>query len=368
MTTLRNCYVWSAPLAVCLVGCGPADGSAAARLSATNTAELLAGLKSAKPGSTIQLAAGTYSGVAIQGERFSAPVNIEGAPGEAKSVFTDLTIKDSRGLVLRRIDFDASHTAVGTWGAESTIAFSVGSSQDIQFDGDAFHGDANGTLANTVSGLIVRDSDAVSITNSDFTHLHNAFQHVDDTHLTLRGNSFHELWDDAMRGGGSSWVTIDANHCWSNHPDITDPDHPDCIQFWTSGTKTSAHDIVITNNRYELGRGTPTQFIFVGNELGIPYENVTISGNVGYGAGWNGIAIGDANNVTITGNTLVSSCKVWAEPNSRPQAMTSRMVVSKVNGLALENNAVGDFTTRGGNVSVKIKGEKTTSCKDKTPD
>ncbi len=354
-------------LFVLLAACGASTNGGAATSATSKPARpdtWLSILALASPGSTIQLVAGTYRGAVVRGLKFSPAVTITGVPGD-RPRFTDLTLDNVQGLTFKGMEFDASGTPVGKWGAEATIGFIVASSRDIHFDHDDFHGDRNGTLLTTVSGLIVRSSNGVSVSDSEFSHLHNAFEHLDDLHLTLTGNSFHDLWDDAIRGGGSSWVTIDSNHCWSNHPDIADTDHPDCIQFWTSGTKNPAHDISVTNNRYEIGSGTPTQFIFFGNELSIPYEGITVSGNVGFGSAWNGITIQGARNVTISDNVLTSSCKIWAEPIGRPQAMISRLTVSRVDGLVLRKNAVGDFRTRGGNTNVTQSGETATSCRSR---
>ena len=107
---------------------------------------------------------------------------------------------------------------------------------------------------------------------------------------------------DGVRGGGSSWVTISGN-TFTNFHKIAYA-HNDAIQFWTSGTTASVHDLVITNNTITQGSGDAVQGIFMNNEMGFTYEKVTITGNAIIGPGYHGITVEKANNITIEGNLI----------------------------------------------------------------
>ncbi len=344
-----------------LAACGQNETSdaptSAPAAASPETHVLMEALKKAKPGSTIRLEPGTYSNVVVR-HFSSGPVTLVAKDPAKAPVFTDLTVADSHGLTFSGLEFDLSNTPVGQFGPQNTIPIKIAGSSDIHFDHIKVHGAPSGALATTVSGMLIRSTDNTSVTDSDFSYLHNAFQHNDDTNLTLARNEFHNLWDDAIRGGGSSQVTVQANHCYSNHPDINDKDHPDCIQFWTSNTKAGVSDIKILDNRYERGTGTATQFIFMGNELKLTYENVVISGNVGFGSLWNGIAINHAKNVTISNNTLISSCD-----KEYGQVLISRIVTGTVDGLTIENNKVGAIMSRGTDSNVTDRHNITVGCK-----
>ena len=186
-----------------------------------------------------------------------------------------------------------------------TTPFLVAGSSDIHFDRVDVHGDPHGSLATDESGFVIRDTDNVSVTRSEFSHLHDPLMHFQDTHITISGNYIHDNRDDGIRGGGSSWLLISGNRCESDHPDRDDLEHPDCIQVWTTNTKASAHDITITDNIYIRGKGLPNQGIFVQDELGnLPLENVKVTNNVIIGSMWNGIYVKHGHNVEISGNTV----------------------------------------------------------------
>lgn len=313
------------------------------------TLALLAALKIATAGSTISLAPGDYHSVNIANVKKT--VTIESADPKHLAVLHDLKVDQSSGLTFKNLDLDTSQTTPNIYGGGATNVFFVLTSSHITFTGLTVHGSPTGTLANTVSAFLIRSSDHVTVANSDFSHLHSALAHLDDTYLKISGNAFHHLWDDAIRGGGSSWVTIDSNHCYSNHPDISDTDHPDCIQFWTKNTTTTAHDFTITNNRYERGTGTGTQFIFFGNEASVQYANILIRGNVAYGSQWNGIRVTDAKNVQISNNSLVASCV-----KEYGQVMIPWIATQSVSGLTVTNNIVAAINPLGGDTNVVERG------------
>jgi hypothetical protein len=108
--------------------------------------------------------------------------------------------------------------------------------------------------------------------------------------------------------------------------------HPDAIQFWTSGTKQASTDVVISNNVVMPGTGNGSQGIFMQDEIGgLPYERLTIKNNLILDAGnyWNGIAVRGGKDVTIEGNSTLS-------PTGDQKAM--RIWLDKVAGVKLVNN------------------------------
>jgi hypothetical protein len=330
-------------------------GTAASTLVST-VPQLLAALKACTAACAVVLAPGDWHNVQIDGVKAHATVTGTGV------VVHDLTLTNSSGITFSGLEFSTVGAAVGPFGAANDNWFRVTASSNITFDKLKVHGDSRGSLANTPSGFLIRESRYITVSNSEFSYLHHALAHLNDEHVTISNNTFHNLMDDSIRGGGTSWITISNNLCYSNHPDASDPDHPDCIQFWTSNTTSSAHDITITDNRYDRGTAHTTQFIFLGNEKAIPYYNATISGNRSYGSMWNGIAVSTARNVTITNNNILPSCK----PDNGI-LITGRIVTGDIDGLKLYDNVAGDFLERAPNRNKLQGNNRKAGCVDHSP-
>jgi hypothetical protein len=275
-------------------------------LHASDGPGLVRTLRQAPPGAVIRLAPGIYSGVRF-GD-FHGDATIVSDDPAHPAVFTELTIWKSSGLTIKNVEFSTEAAPTGAYGPANVIPFQILTSSQMTFDHLNVHGSVNGSLATDVSGMIIRNSDHVTVSDSDFHNLHNGLQHMDDTFLTVTHNHFHHLRDDGFRGGGSSNVLVTDNHCDSNHPDgAKDVDHPDCIQFWTSRTTASAHDITITGNSYDRGDGIQTQGVFVKDDVGtLPFQRLSISGNTIRGALWNGILVDGAVDPVIENNIVCS--------------------------------------------------------------
>jgi hypothetical protein len=332
---MRRSFLIIAALA--LVGCGPStraqpSGGAVATAPQVSpqAANFMRELSRAHPGDTIRLEPGVYSGVVIKD--FSGPVTITSKDPAHRAVFTDLKVANSHRITFAGLEFLSGLGGVGPLPPKGVMPFEVAGSSEIHFDKVVVHGPPQGTLADTQSGLIIRSSTNVSVTNSDFFHLHNGFMDWQDDHVTISGNSFHDLYDHGVRGGSSN-VLVDSNHCYSMHPDKTDTDHPDCIIMWTRTNPDPFHDITITNNRYERGTGLPVQFIFVKDIPAYqPFLNVTIANNVAVGAAWNGIMVQNAKNVIVTRNIITPGCD-----------MLSWIRIENVDGIVLKDNAAGRY-------------------------
>jgi Ca2+-binding RTX toxin-like protein len=272
--------------------------------SVNDASTLNAMLKLAQPGDSYALAPGTYSGVLINSLALSG-VTITSANPLTPAVITDLYVYNSSGVTFSQLEFQAN----ASFGDN---VWRVTGSNDVHFDHLNVHGSLDGDPSNDVIGFLIRTSTNVSVTNSEFQQLENAVSHLDDNFLTITGNSFHDIRTDGIRGGGSSNVLISGNSFTDFHPAVGD--HPDAIQFWTTNTTASAHDITITNNIYLRGSGDVVQGIFLRDEVGtLPYQNVTIQGNYIIGGLYNGIAVLGANNLTIDSNTVTgfSDQKSW---------------------------------------------------------
>ncbi len=266
-------------------------------ITASTTTQLLQALKAAQPGDTILLTPGTYSSVAISNLAIVGDVTITSKDPGAPAVFTDLTIRNCSGLNFTNIEFALNP-------ASGSNPIKVLDSTDIHLDKLNVHGSLDGNPTNDTSALQIRGSSNVSVSNSEFQQLSNGISHLDSDHITISGNSFHDLQIDGVRGGGSSFVTISNNYFTDFYRE--DGNHPDAIQFWTTNTTTSAHDIIISGNVIDRGDGGVMQGIFIKDESGgkLPYHDVKIVGNVIVGSMWNGISVNGADGLIISDNIV----------------------------------------------------------------
>jgi Right handed beta helix region len=265
----------------------------------SSAAALTAALKLAQGGDTVELQAGTYSGLKLSNLTFAGGVTITSADPNHQAVVTDLTLTNVNGLSFTHIEF-----------AEAGPGYLISKSQNIAFDHDFVHGSLDGNASNDPGGLDFLDSSNVAITNSEFTQLKVAISVGANTlpsvsNITVSGNDIHGLEKAGVIMAGASNVSI-ANNFISDIRAVNG-DHPDAIQFFTTGTKVAAHDIDIANNIIMRGAGDATQGIFLRDQVGtLPYQNLTIENNLVVGTGYGGIYVMGVNGAQITGNELVS--------------------------------------------------------------
>lgn len=263
--------------------------------TASSAATLKTALSSAKAGDTILLQPGVYSVINLSKVNFTGEVTIASADSGRPAVLTGLEISNSSNLTFDGLEWDTSR------GVQAK-PFVVSGSKNIRFKDLDVHGSLNSNPQDDRTGLLIRGSDKVTVEGSTFHELQSGVAHLDCTNLSILDNTFDGIQMDGVRGGGSSWVTIAGNSFTNFRPESGD--HPDAIQFWTTNTTTSAHDITITDNVFLRGSGARAQGIFLGNEVNLPYDNVTISGNLMAGTMYNGIYVYKATDVTVTNNVV----------------------------------------------------------------
>jgi len=226
----------------------------------------------------------------------------------------------------------------------------LGADNNITLDGLNVHGAAvGGTSGN---GIKISDSPNVTVMNSDIHNLGDALSHTDSDGLIVTGNTFDHLGGDGIHGGGSSNVLIADNSFTSFI--TTAGKHPDAIQFWTTNTTASAHDIVVRDNLILRGEGAGMQGIFITDQSGgnIPYENLTITGNTVIGGFYHGLTVYDGNNVLIDGNTVVgyTDMSSWIMAYETNDATVTNNITSQLK-LTSPNT---DLVSLGNSVVAKV--------------
>jgi parallel beta-helix repeat protein len=217
------------------------------------------------------------------------------------------------------------------------------SSQNISLDNLTVAGlatAAGGALATAESGIYFKNDTNVSLTNSDLEFLGNAVTENISNNVTIKNNSFSNIYTDGIDGGGDSHVLIDGNTFTNFNIDSANSQHSDAIQFWTTNTTSSASDITITNNTFTRGTGGQAHGIFLGDESGtqLPYLNVLIANNSISGAGYDGISVYDGNNIQLIGNTVTS----YSDQLSWMTVQNGNGIVSKGNSASSIGYTVAD--------------------------
>jgi uncharacterized coiled-coil protein SlyX len=160
-------------------------------------------------------------------------------------------------------------------------------------------------LATAAYGVSVRGGADVTVEGSTFRNLGRGMAIGGVNKVRVLGNTVSDMRSDGFDFAAVTDVKILDNRLRNFFPLGTD--HPDAIQFFTSGTTTPSTDIEIARNLIEIGEGKGTQGIFLRDQVGtLPYERVTIRDNLILGTGWSAIRTQGVKALTLTGNELVT--------------------------------------------------------------
>ena len=255
-----------------------------------------AALKLVRAGDEIRLAPGTYDGLKIQKLALSGQVIITSADLNHQAVITGLTVKQSANLVFRSLEFSAD--------AKASNTFQVFDSNHILFDQVEVHGPAGLADATGSSPFMIRSSESVTVQNSEFHDLWHGIAMLDTDGVVIRGNSFHDIRTDGVRGGGNSNLLVEGNLFTDFTP--AKGDHADAIQLWSTNQTTSAHDIVIRGNLVVRGDGAPIQGVFIRDTFDkLPFHKVAVENNTILGGAYNGLTIDGVVGGSVKGNTVL---------------------------------------------------------------
>ena len=258
---------------------------------------LTAALRSAQSGDTILLNGGTYNGHYLQHLSFPTGVTITSVDPAHRAVLDYVNLSDVHGLTFSNLEFLASQP--------NYAGIEVDNSSELHFDRVYIHGSLDGNSGNDANGMRVLYSSNVSLTNSELEQLGRGSIFGITSGVHVSGNHIHDIRTDGLDFAEVSYVKILNNLI---HDIVLAPgDHPDGIQFWTSGTTHASHDILISGNVILRGGGGWTEGIFLYDEVGtLPYQRLTITDNLIVGTGYNAIRVIGAKDLVVSGNQLVS--------------------------------------------------------------
>ena len=280
-----------------------------ATISVMNTSELNTAMAQARAGDTILLASGNY-GAFSSGNDYTSAVTIKSANAGAPATFSSVTLNGATGITFDTITFDYRFKAGD---ALFTTPFTVSGSSNITIRNSIFDGDvASGTNAvdngyAAGSGLTVSRSNTVTIENNEFKTWYRGLVVDGSSDVNILKNDIHGIRSDGIDFAQVQKVLVENNFIHDFRAAPASDDHADMIQVITAGTSQATSDLTIRNNTLDIGQGSWTQSIFMGNEIGIPYRNVSITNNTISNAHLHGITVGDAASLTVSKNILISA-------------------------------------------------------------
>jgi hypothetical protein len=308
--------------------------SAATPKLVRNTAGLEAALTTARSGDRIQLAAGQYAAVRLQGVKFAGDVTIASADPANRAQVAGIEVVNASGLKFENLELTVNE--------RNAIAFNVGGRSDrIVLDRAVIHD----PVKQNRSGVLIRDSSDVIVKNCELFDVGTALRIMGSRNVTVAGSRFHDIRGDGIQGTSSSFVTLTGNNFTNFYP--KPGDHPDAMQFFTLNAKAPQTDLTFTDNVFIRGAGSPVQGIFLGNEIAMPYQRVVITGNTFIGAMYNGIAVDVADDVTIANNVV----HAYSD-------MGSWILVGRSSNAKVTDNRASDYVYKGDNKHLSDKGNK----------
>jgi hypothetical protein len=292
-------------------------------ISASNNAQLLSALKIAKAGDTISLASGKYGTLNLDATKsvssylkYSGEVKIVSADSAKKAILDGVNLTGVTNLTFEKINFDYA-TATNSNG----LPFNVNSSKNITFRGDVFGGELSAEGFGLGTGLKVSQGNNILIENSTFNGFRKGIEAWAVTGLTVQNNSIKDISYDGVVTGHVQGLTLKGNTIAMNANPRED-EHRDGIQIWNQGDKAPSSGILIEKNTI-TATDTATHGIYMGNadartatDFAEFFSNVTIRDNVIMTGQKLGIAVGQTNGLTVSGNTLIQNASLNDDPRN----------------------------------------------------
>ena len=299
-----------------------------------DSAELSIALANAKGGETIFLAAGDYSSLKIVNKQYNSTVTITSADKDHFAHVSDFTISGTSNVKLSALDVGRALTSLE---ADWTYINIVESSSNVTLDNMSIHGSLNNTPSDDGVLMLVRGTAGFVLSNSEFQQGKVGMMTLNSSNIQISNNSFHDMRVDAMDFASVQNVLVNNNK-FDRFFARDSGDHPDAIQFWTSGTSAASSNIVIRDNIIMQTAGTASQGIFIQDELGtLPYSNVEIYNNLFYSTGyWHGISLNHVNGGSIYGNTVLSETT---------DNVNNRIMVQKSSNILVTDNVTDQIWT-----------------------
>ena len=310
-------------------------------IQVSTATQLVVAAKAAGAGDTILLAAGDYGAVSLNNLHPAAMVTIRSADLAHEASFYAVGINVSNNLTVR--DVVISHP-LNPGDSLSVAAVTINKSSGITLANLQISGSLDGSSFNDGNGIIATSSDHLTIVGSTFRQLHGAVLAARVTDLVVAQNSVSEVREgfnlsDIHQG------LFDRNYVTNMQPNYSAGDHPDAFQLSTAAGTAPSNDLSFTNNVMIEGTSGPVGGIFIRSESGPLHARITIQNNFYEGTYRNAIAVSDANDVRIAGNTVLDSSKA---------GNSAAIIVGDLHNAVISGNIAPLLMTRTDSVSTGV--------------
>jgi hypothetical protein len=290
-----------------------------------NDTELAAKIRTAAGGDEIRLRPGRYASLKVwtaYDPKWAVPITITADDPSNRPEIAQMEMAGAVGVKMTNLVF-AQSVAAGApvWTREFELKnYNDQKCENIEISNCLFIGsNAVGVSPvedgfGTGNGLALTGVKGCKIIDNEFRTFYRGAIFGQSQDLLIKGNKFFDMASDAMDFAEVQGVRITENTIrdFRMHPDSQA--HPDCIQFWTSGTNAPSTDIEIDHNVI-FNLGDFSQSIFMRNERvdqGLSgdemfYRSIKINNNIIVNSHTHGITVGETDGLAIENNTLLNA-------------------------------------------------------------
>ncbi len=336
-------------------------------------AELLSTLAKVKGGDTVLLKDGDYGQLKLNPTvnkfnlDFAPGVTIASADANNPASFSGLNLGFVKNLTFDNVVFDYTYKAGDQ---HYSSPFQLNKSANITIKNSVFDGDeARGMSAKDDgygmgTALALRDSSGIKIEGNEFFNFYRGVTAGSVQDVVIRDNNIHDMRSEGMNFSTVNRILIEDNTIRDFRASVGSGDHPDMIQFWTTGTTKPTTDVIIRGNTLDMGDGSFTQSIFMRNEVvdsgkggaAMYYQNVLIEDNVIYNGQLHGITVGETNGLIIRDNSVL---RVVDQANTLD--VTNAVIVPRINvataskGVTIEGNITSGVSGHTGQLGWSVR-------------
>jgi hypothetical protein len=249
-------------------------------------------------GAEIRLQPGNYGSLRWNYKHYPLGRVILRAATETAPVFTELNVSGSSNMAMVGIRVVSSVSPAVSLGnnmifAGNFVSGATATTTDPWDDGN--------------SGLHIRSSSRVTVSNNQFENLRSATYVQRSSAVTYEYNTVRYV-REGVNVAAATDLDLVGNRFQDFSPKFPQGEHPDAIQFWTSGETMASSKVRIIENAMLFGGCKSIQGIFIGSEVEpLRHSGFEIRRNIYYGSSRNGLAVSSTDNAVVANNVVVAS-------------------------------------------------------------
>lgn len=306
-------------------------------VTVSSAGQLLAAAKAAKAGDTILLAPVNFGDVSLSNIRPAGAITIKSANPNNDAVFRTLNIMNSSNIIIEDIDIKRPLAAGAS---QDSYAVNVGKATNITFIGIDVSGSMNNNARDDGLGMSLNGSH-ISVIDSTFTQLRTAVAAAGQDFL-FAGNTITQV-RQGMTIRSMTRALIDSNYAADFQADYDKKEHPDVFQVHSGGGADASSELIFRNNVMLPGANGFVGGIYIqseaylGGRLDQRHENILIENNYYEGNYRHAITVNNADDVTISNNTVRTGVNVGITPAINLWDVRGALVENNISPMFLES-------------------------------